>query len=66
MLLTQAEMSSAKDWPRADSFPPPFSFRRRGGEGSFSKNGSVVFRARLGNRLFEQESEIWQKAERSP
>lgn len=64
MLLIQAEMSSAKDWPRADSFP--LHFLLGGGEGSFSKNDSVVFRARLGNHLFEQESEIWQKAGRSP
>lgn len=40
------------------SFPLPFSFGRRKGEGSFSKNGSVVSRARLGNCLFEQELEI--------
>lgn len=39
-------------------FPLPFSFGRRKGEGSFSKNGSVVSRARLGNCLFEQELEI--------
>lgn len=53
-------MSFAKAWPRADPFPFHFLFGRRKGEGSFSKNGSVVSRARLGNCLFEQELEIWQ------
>lgn len=60
-------MSSAKAWPRADSFALHFLLGGGKGEGSFSKNGSVVFRARLGNRRsFEQELEIWQKRGRSP